>query len=59
MSEIQTETVDAQAESIFSFDLFNKVDEEEIDELDAELDTSVVENETTASPSRPAGLPRS
>jgi hypothetical protein len=56
MSEIQTETVDAQAESIFSFDLFNKVDEEEIDELDAELDTSVVENETTASPSRPAGL---
>jgi RNA polymerase sigma-70 factor (ECF subfamily) len=56
MSEIQTETVDAQAESVFSFDLFNKVDEEEIDELDAELDTSVVENETTASPSRPAGL---
>lgn len=56
MSEIQTETVDAQAESVFSFDLFNKVDEEEIDELDAEIDATAVENERTALPSRPTGL---
>jgi hypothetical protein len=56
MSEIQTETVDAQAESIFSFDLFNKVDEEEIDELDAEVEATVVESETKALPSRPSGL---
>jgi RNA polymerase sigma-70 factor (ECF subfamily) len=59
MSEIQTETVDAQAESVFSFDLFNKVDEEEIDELDeldAEVETTVVESETKALPSRPSGL---
>ena len=56
MSEIQTETVDAQAESIFSFDLFNKVDEEEIDELDAEVQATVVESETKALPSRPSGL---
>jgi hypothetical protein len=56
MSEIQTETVDAQAESVFSFDLFNKVDEEEIDELDAEVEATVVESETKALPSRPSGL---
>jgi len=56
MSEIQTETVDAQAESVFSFDLFNKVDEEEIDELDAEVEATVVESETRALPSRPSGL---
>jgi hypothetical protein len=56
MSEIQTETVDAQSESVFSFDLFNKVDEEEIGELDAEIDATAVENETPASPTRPAGL---
>jgi hypothetical protein len=56
MSEIQTETVDAHAESIFSFDLFNKVDEEEIDELDAEVEATVVESETKALPSRPSGL---
>jgi hypothetical protein len=56
MSEIQTETVDAQADSVFSFDLFNKVDEEEIDELDAEVEATVVESETKALPSRPSGL---
>jgi RNA polymerase sigma-70 factor (ECF subfamily) len=56
MSEIQTETVDAQAESVFSFDLFNKVDEEEIEELDAEVEATAVENETKPSPSRPSGL---
>jgi hypothetical protein len=56
MREIQTETVDAQAESVFSFDLFNKVDEEEIDELDAEVEATVVESETKALPSRPSGL---
>ena len=56
MSEIQTETVDAQAESVFCFDLFNKVDEEEIDELDAEVEATVVESETKALPSRPSGL---
>ena len=56
MSEIQTETVDAQAESVFSFDLFNKVDEEEIDELGAEVEATVVESETKALPSRPSGL---
>ena len=56
MSEIQTETVDAQAESVFSFDLFNKVDEEEIDELGAEVEATVVESETRALPSRPSGL---
>ncbi len=56
MSEIQTETVDAQAESVFSFDLFNKVDEEEIEELDAEVEATAVENETKALPSRPSGL---
>ncbi|MCX7216580.1 MAG: sigma-70 family RNA polymerase sigma factor [Burkholderiales bacterium] len=56
MSEIQTETVDAQAESVFSFDLFYKVDEEEIDELDAEVEATVVESETKALPSRPSGL---
>ena len=56
MSEIQTETVDAQAESVFSFDLFNKVDEEEVDELDAEVEATVVESETKPSPSRPSGL---
>jgi hypothetical protein len=56
MSEIQTETVDAHAESIFSFDLFNKVDEEEVDELDAELEAVVVENGPSAPPSRPTGL---
>jgi hypothetical protein len=56
MSEIQTETVDAQTESVFSFDLFNKVDEEEIDELDAEVEATVVESETKALPSRPSGL---
>lgn len=56
MSEIQTETVDAQAESIFSFDLFNKVDEEEVDELDADIDATVIEPEPSASPRRPAGL---
>ena len=56
MSEIQTETVDAQAESVFCFDLFNKVDEEEIDELGAEVEATVVESETKALPSRPSGL---
>ena len=39
MNEIQTETVDATvdatAESIFSFDLFNQVDEEEVDETNS------------------------
>jgi Sigma-70 region 2 len=56
MSEIQTETVDAQVESIFSFDLFNKVDEEEVDELDTEIDATVVERASSASPGRPTGL---
>ena len=59
MNEIQTETVDSQAESIFSFELFNKVDEEEIDEIDeiaAEIEIAASDKETTATLSRPAGL---
>ena len=56
MNEIQTETVYSQAESIFSFELFNKVDEEEIDEIEAEIETAASDKETTASLSRPAGL---
>ncbi len=56
MNEIQTETVDSQAESIFSFELFNKVDEEEIDEIEAEIETAASDKETTATLSRPAGL---
>lgn len=54
MNEIQPEIVDAQAESIFSFDLFNKVDEEEIDEIEAVIETAANDKETLASPSRPA-----
>ena len=56
MNEIQTETVDAQAESIFSFDLFNKVDEEEIEELDDEVLATTVDKVTTASTSRSPGI---
>jgi hypothetical protein len=56
MSEIQTETVDAQVESIFSIDLFNKIEDEEVDELDTEIDATVVEKAPSASPGRPAGL---
>ncbi len=56
MNEIQTETVDAQAESIYSFDLFNKVDEEEIEELDDEVLATTVDKEPTASPIRPPGM---
>jgi len=37
MNEIYNETVEATAESIFSFDLFNQVDEDETDELETEL----------------------
>ncbi len=54
MNEIQPEIVEAQAESIFSFDLFNKVDEDEIDEIEAGIETAANDKEASASPSRPA-----
>lgn len=56
MSEIQTESVDAQAESVFSFDLFNKIDEEDVDELEAEAEATVVNIERKPITSRPTGL---
>lgn len=56
MNEIQTETVDAvvdtTAESIFSFDLFNKVDEEELDELEVEVEAAEAKDESKVSPAR-------
>ena len=60
MNEIQTETIDAQAESVFYFDLFNNEDQEEpdefaLDENSAEIDTEV-QPEPVASPSKPSVL---
>jgi len=56
INEIQTETVDAAvdatAESIFSFDLFNKVDEEDIEEIDAEVEPTEAKSESKASLAR-------
>ncbi|MFM7632358.1 MAG: sigma-70 family RNA polymerase sigma factor [Betaproteobacteria bacterium] len=56
MNEIQTETVDAAvdatAESIFSFDLFNKGDEEDIEEIDAEVEPTEAKSESKASLAR-------
>lgn len=46
MNEIYNETVEATAESIFSFDLFNQVDEDETDELDTELAAEETEQQT-------------
>lgn len=46
MNEIYNETVEATAESIFSFDLFNQVDEDETEELDTELAAEEAEQQT-------------
>ena len=48
MNEIQTETIDAQAESVFYFDLFNNEDQEEPDEF--ALDENSVEIDTEVQP---------
>lgn len=45
MNEIQTETIEATDESIFSFDLFNQVDQEEIDEVDSEPEATEPDSE--------------
>ncbi|MFM7657494.1 MAG: hypothetical protein ACKO5Z_02740 [Burkholderiaceae bacterium] len=50
MNEIYNETVEATAESIFSFDLFNQVDEEDADELETELSAEDTEEQTPAPP---------
>ena len=56
MNEIYNETVEAPAESIFSFDLFNQVDEEDADELETELSAEDTEEQPPAAPllQRPA-----
>ena len=53
MNEIYNETVEANAESIFSFDLFNQVDEEEAEELEAEALAEVPEEDALPPKSRP------